>query len=1249
MRARKKESPIPSGDVSYNPGDIVFAVDASDHVTYWNEEAARTFGYAPAEILGAPLNKVCMRADPGAGSSRVSTRAIMAGRGFAGGLECRHRDGTTLALYMYAAPTRDDRGAANGVVFVARDVTPFRRAEQAVRVSEEKYRLLIDSSSDFVIVAEPDGRIVEANRAVSQTLGYEPGELVGRSVASLTASGDRPAVDRALADARSRRSARMVVGFRTSDDRPVMVEVNMSVLETGDVPRALIIGRDVTDRLRAEQAVRDSEEKYREMFAAVGDGVFLETLDGRILDVNQSACDLLGYGREELLRKHVADLLPEESRPWLPQITEAVVKRGGFRGEGVNLRRDGSELPVEVACSLLVLGNERLVLTLVRDITERRRAEKALRRSEASFRALADNASDGIIIAVEGGRHVYANPRAAGLTGYSQDELVGIGLDGLAHPDELPGLRKRLEQRLAGGDTQQQYETRVVRKDGTVVPVEVSGARTTWRDRPATLLVFRDIAERKRAEEALRESEEKYRNVVERANDGICIVKDAVIKYANPSLARLMGQSAAAAVGAPFLEYVHPERRAEITERYEKRMTGKPVPQVYETTLRDKRGNRIDVELNAGLIPYQGGTADLVFIRDITERKRGEERLRFLLQSVPNAVLYQTGGGVEYVSPNVGDLLGYPAAALVAERGLFPSLIHPDDRPAVDGEFQAWLAAGAGGVHEKEFRVRRKDGQYIWLLDRTRLAFRADDGRRSTLGVLVDITARKEAERALRDSERSYRDSLDALWSAVHVVDRDLRILLFNAAFRKWNEALGLDTDVIGRSLFDVFPFLPARVREEYERVLATGETVVTEETTTVGGRKLITDTSKTPIIENGEVVRILTVIRDITERRWAEEAVREGQRALATLMSNLPGMAYRCRPDDSRTMEFVSEGCLELTGYYPEDVTTGGTVAYVTLIEPVDRPLVLGEIRAAIADREAFELTYRIRTRSGAVKWVSEQGQGVFAEDGTLVALEGYVADITRRRAAEEALTASEARYRRLFDLLPDGVAVHQAGRLVAVNAAGARLLGYRGPGEMLGVPVLDFVHPDDREKVVRRIRRVVEDGLGSESAEERFRRRDGSFVDVEVADAPLVWHGKPAVLVVVRDITERKQHVRELQTTASQMRVLFDRSPYPLCAESDGAVVFANQAFARLYGYDTPAPLAGRRFLELVAAPDRDRVASYLAARAEGRDTPVVYRFQAERRDGSRLLVENTASPYRLGGLDHVINTQLPVEERR
>ncbi|NWG00112.1 MAG: PAS domain S-box protein [Thermoanaerobaculaceae bacterium] len=269
-------------------------------------------------------------------------------------------------------------------------------------------------------------------------------------------------------------------------------------------------------------------------------------------------------------------------------------------------------------------------------------------------------------------------------------------------------------------------------------------------------------------------------------------------------------------------------------------------------------------------------------------------------------------------------------------------------------------------------------------------------------------------------------------------------------------------------------------------------------------------------------LVGLQGIAQDITARRRTEEALRESERTLATLMANLPGMAYRCRNDANWTMEFVSEGCRDLTGYATGEVLLNRVVAYGELIHPEDAPAVWRDVQQALNERRPFELNYRIRTASGEEKWVWERGRGVFDEGGQLRWLEGFITDVTDRRRAEASARFQASLLAQVRNAV---VATDEAGNIVYWNRYATQLLGWQ-PEEVLGRRLIDVVEPLRRSGLRRQ---VVTSLLGSGhwEGETELRRRDGGKVWVEVVGSALTdARGSVSGFVAVAsDITARRR----------------------------------------------------------------------------------------------------------------------------
>jgi PAS domain S-box-containing protein len=288
-------------------------------------------------------------------------------------------------------------------------------------------------------------------------------------------------------------------------------------------------------------------------------------------------------------------------------------------------------------------GYLELLPSVVEKVLQQRRAVEERHQVEEAYRAVVEHSLQGLHIFQEG-REVFVNSVYAKMLGYTEEELLAFTpaqLRNLIHPEDRERVGKHYRHRIAGKAAPERYEYRVIRQDGSVRWVEAFASRIEYHGKPASQLAMIDITERKQAEGLLRESEEKYRSVVERANDGITIIQDGITKYVNASLAEIWGGTVQELIGTPLTDCIDPDELPKVLDRYNCRMKGEDVPPIYETVLRRKDGGKVYAELNAGVITYQGKLADLVFVRDITERKKtekdlkqSEERYRSLVENI---------------------------------------------------------------------------------------------------------------------------------------------------------------------------------------------------------------------------------------------------------------------------------------------------------------------------------------------------------------------------------------------------------------------------------------------------------------------------------------------------------------------------------------------------------------------------------------------------------------------------------------
>jgi PAS domain S-box-containing protein len=593
----------------------------------------RTLGYEREEVIGQGFAEF-LHPDWKADFEKNFLEFKQRGCAFDKQYKIRHKDGHYLDISLDGQVGYWPDGNYRQSFCVFQDITGRVQAEQALQESEERFRGLYENAAIGIYRTTPDGRILMANPAAARMLGYESiDDLVKRD---LELEGYEPSYPRSEFHRRLEEEG-VVTGLESAwvrkDGSVIHVRESSRAIrnEKGDIQFYDGTFEDVTERVQAEQALRESEEQLRLIIDTMPSLLAYVDAEQRYLYVNQAYADWYGYAKEEMFGKYTKEVLSEVSyQDALPNI-EAVLAGQNVSFENIAYDKNGRMQVVKAVYTprLDQNGDVKAFLALVEDITERRQAEEALAISETKYRSLVESSAAGIASINMEGQFTLVNLTLCDMVGYSEDELLGSPFVDILHPDDLGKMLELFQGSALDPTARPQLEFRIVHKDGHVVfCYSVPAIMWNNEDIAGFSAIIQDVTERVQAEKELQESEERYRQLVELSPDGISVHSEGKLVFVNPAAVKLLAASSAAELlGKPALEMVHPDFRGSAQERIRQALQqGSTAPPFAEKFMR-LDGTAVDVEVSAIPITYQGKPAMQVITRDITERVLAEEKI----------------------------------------------------------------------------------------------------------------------------------------------------------------------------------------------------------------------------------------------------------------------------------------------------------------------------------------------------------------------------------------------------------------------------------------------------------------------------------------------------------------------------------------------------------------------------------------------------------------------------------------------
>ncbi len=937
------------------------------------------------------------------------------------------------------------------------------------------------------------------------------------------------------------------------------------------------------DGMKKKQKIPSIEQElYQTLFKEAADGVFVSDRRGNYLDANPLGCKMLGYTRRELLKKNLRDMIPAEELKNNPIHGDDLLAGKTVVSQRHLRCKNGKLLPVEITAHMLSNGN---LVGIVRDISGRKAADDALRSSEERFSKAFRVSPNGMIISrLSDGLILEVNESFLRMFGYTREEAIGatsLGLNLFANPKD----RARSVQRLKKQGNLHEMELKGRRKSGELCDIILSSEPIEIAGEACILSILSDVTERKRIEEVMRDSEERYRTIYENSTIGLYrTTPDGQILLANPALLSMLGYASLDELKERNLEkegfapgY---ERRTFLkTIRQKKSVTG------IESAWTRKDGTTIFVRESAktitdekGKVVYYEGAVEDITTRVEAEKKlrENESRFRALIENAAEMiVVIDEAGVIQFASPSTETIMGHTPESALGKS--FMNWIHPDDlalaRESVESRSNLLGTAPESII----VRARHKNGDWRWM--ETLGTNLLDDP--VIHGIVLnarDVTRRRQEEtirevrlRLLQIADgHSMVEFLQATLNELeilteskigfyHFMEPDQEtISLQTWSTRTLNEFCTAEGEGRRYNLANAIIWVDC-VRQR-RAVIHNDYAHLEERKGLPEGHAVILRELVTPVFRGGQIVAILGVGNkpedyterdveivsnladlawDIAERKQAEEALRASEERYQTVADFTHDWEFWSAPDGQ--IKYVSPSCERVTGYRAEEFIGNPNLMH-DIVHSDDRAayerhLALVNNNLPDSHNSTYEAEFRILHRDGGARWMGHVCQNIHRPDGTYLGQRGSNRDITARKQAE-------ARYQSLYDQSHDAIFILDLkGNHIQTNQRAADMLGYA----LEEIQGLSFNETSAQVEESRDVLERVVRGEQIPLYERVFRKKDGTPLTVEInVELARDADGNPMhIQSVVRDITERVRAQSILRESEAKYRSLIEQLP--------------------------------------------------------------------------------------------------------
>ncbi|MBY9018845.1 MAG: PAS domain S-box protein [Candidatus Lokiarchaeota archaeon] len=615
--------------------EVIFEIDLSYNITYTNSIASKIFGYSNEEFKkGMKISQFLTFDDKEL--ILKQTKQLFRGEYIKPlQLRLKRKDGTLFFAEIHASRIFKEN-SVSGVRCIIHDINDLKNTQKKIKESEEKYRLLSENAKDLITVIDHRFKIDYINeKAHIRLMGYSSEDLIGKNSLDLIHPEDRELVIKALKE----KYNSIEVRIRRNNGEYLWMDTSAEFYKNQDGKNYILtISRDISERKEAVQKLIDSEKKYKELANSLPEVIFEIDLKFKLVYTNAIASEIFGYSHDEFKKGlNVFDFILEQDKAEVIRNLSLI-----FKGKSIDplimqlKKRDGTIFYGSLNATPIYKGTTIIGMrSIIHDVTEMVKAEERIKESEEQFRTISEQSLMGISI-IQEEKVNYVNKTLAHMLGYSIKEMLNWGQGEFfktIHPEDKRKIIELATKNENQDDPNvQYYEARGIHRDGSTIWLEIYNKHIMFQNKPAFLVSYIDISERKKAKEELRESEEKYRFLFKKSPSSMLLIDTSGnIEDCNPALEKLIEYDRAELIGNKFsdLSFIHPKYLPHLLKRLKQISDGEEIPSI-DIQLIKKDKSLIWVNYDSSLVKMGNKTYIMVMGHDISAKKEAEEKLKQL-------------------------------------------------------------------------------------------------------------------------------------------------------------------------------------------------------------------------------------------------------------------------------------------------------------------------------------------------------------------------------------------------------------------------------------------------------------------------------------------------------------------------------------------------------------------------------------------------------------------------------------------